>query len=61
VLIGIDMDQHAISASLDRCLLTDQEMALGVVAWRGLVDPFPAWFRVQEQNGQAAREEHADA
>lgn len=43
VFIGIDMDKDAIKASLDECLLTDDEWKLGVTGWRTLPDPFPEW------------------
>lgn len=38
VFIGIDMDEHAISSSLDACLLTDEEMNKD---WSTFVDPLP--------------------
>jgi G3E family GTPase len=44
VVIGIEMDQLAIRAALDSCLLTDDEMALGVKKWRRYHDPFAAWM-----------------
>lgn len=44
VVIGIEMDQAAIRAALDSCLLTDVEMALGVNKWRRYHDPFAAWL-----------------
>jgi G3E family GTPase len=43
VIIGRRMDQAALRAALDACLLTDDEMALGVRAWRRFPDPFPRW------------------
>ncbi|KTT27368.1 zinc metallochaperone GTPase ZigA [Pseudacidovorax intermedius] len=43
VLIGMGMDEAALRARLDACLLTDAEMALGPQAWLGLADPFPVW------------------
>ena len=43
VFIGIDLDETAIRASLDECLLTDSEFALGPCGWRCLRDEFPAW------------------
>ncbi len=43
VLIGMGMDEAALRARLDACLLTDAEMALGPQAWLDLADPFPAW------------------
>lgn len=42
-IIGIDMDEAAIVAQLDACLLDDDELASGPGAWRALADPFPAW------------------
>lgn len=38
VFIGVDMDEHAISSSLDACLLTDEEMNKD---WSTFVDPLP--------------------
>ena len=43
VYIGIGMDELAIYDSLQECLLTDEEMALGIQAWMQFRDPFPAW------------------
>lgn len=43
VFIGIAMDQAAIRADLDACLLTDVEMALGPERWESFADPFPEW------------------
>ncbi|MBC3206051.1 GTP-binding protein [Pseudomonas sp. SWRI111] len=43
VFIGQNIDFARLSAELDECLLTDDEMALGVDAWRLLPDPFGAW------------------
>ena len=43
VLIGIDVDEGAMRATLDACLLTDAEMSTGAEAWRRLKDPFPLW------------------
>jgi G3E family GTPase len=43
VFIGLDMDEVAIRASLDQCLLNDDEWKLGVVGWRTLPDPLPEW------------------
>ena len=41
VFIGIDVDKAAISVALDDCLLTDDEMQLGVDSWQRFGDPFP--------------------
>lgn len=43
VFIGIGIDEVRIYDSLQECLLTDEEMALGIEAWQALDDPFPAW------------------
>jgi G3E family GTPase len=43
VLIGIDMDEGALRARLNACLLNDAEMAQGPQAWQRFTDPFPAW------------------
>jgi G3E family GTPase len=43
VFIGQQLDREAIMAQLDACLLTEQEMALGMAQWSSLRDPFPAW------------------
>ena len=44
VLIGKDMDQEALTAMLDECLLTDEEIATNERKWHKLFpDPFPKW------------------
>ncbi|MFT3803882.1 MAG: zinc metallochaperone GTPase ZigA [Burkholderiaceae bacterium] len=43
VLIGIGLDETALRARFDACLLTDAEMAEGAKAWARYEDPFPAW------------------
>jgi G3E family GTPase len=40
VLIGIKMDKEWLTAALDECLLTDEEMALGAEAWAAWPDPY---------------------
>jgi len=44
VFIGQNIDFAQMRAELDACLLTDEEMALGVDAWRLLADPFGPWY-----------------
>ncbi|AIG03855.1 putative cobalamine biosynthesis-like protein [Pseudomonas fluorescens] len=44
VFIGQNIDFAQLRAELDACLLTDDEMALGVEGWRLLVDPFGPWY-----------------
>ena len=43
VLIGIDMNEAALRAGFDHCLLTDDEMVLGPTAWSQWPCPFEAW------------------
>ena len=43
VLIGCDLDEAAVTAELDECLLTDDELAEGPEAWASYEDPFEAW------------------
>jgi G3E family GTPase len=43
VFIGTGMDERALRAALDACLLDEAEMAKGPAAWAALPDPFPAW------------------
>ena len=42
VIIGVELDAQMLTAELDRCLLTEQEMGRGRNGWRRLRDPFPA-------------------
>ncbi|WP_273819745.1 MULTISPECIES: zinc metallochaperone GTPase ZigA [Pseudomonas] len=43
VFIGQGIDFAQLTADLDGCLLSDDEMALGVEGWRLLHDPFGPW------------------
>jgi G3E family GTPase len=45
VFIGIAMDKDKICADLDKCLLTQDELARGMSAWSNLQDPFPKFKR----------------
>ena len=44
VFIGQNIDFAQMRTELDACLLTDEEMALGVEGWRQLPDPFGPWY-----------------
>ncbi|WP_300633464.1 zinc metallochaperone GTPase ZigA [Pseudomonas sp.] len=44
VFIGQNIDFAQMRAELALCLLTDEEMALGVEGWRQLADPFGPWY-----------------
>ncbi len=43
VFIGQGLDEQQIREGLDRCLLDDEEMVLGLEGWQRFADPFPAW------------------
>ena len=44
VLIGRHMDREALTAMLDACLLTEEELATDEKKWRkSFPDPFPKW------------------
>ena len=44
VFIGQNIDFTQLTAKLDACLLTDEEMTLGEEGWRLLPDPFGPWY-----------------
>ena len=44
VLIGLGMDEQALRARLDACLLDDAELARGPTGWQSFDDPFPRWL-----------------
>ncbi|OJU98740.1 MAG: hypothetical protein BGO19_04410 [Acinetobacter sp. 38-8] len=50
VLIGMDMDQAALTAQFDACLLTDDEMALGAKEWELFDNPFTGWTEMIIRN-----------
>lgn len=44
VFIGQNIDFAQLTAELDSCLLTDEEMALGAEGWQAWPDPFGPWY-----------------
>jgi hypothetical protein len=48
VLIGVDLPEAEVRAELDACLLTDDELVRGPLAWQSLPDPFPSWSSVTQ-------------
>ena len=44
VFIGQNIDFALLTCELEACLLSDDEIALGVEGWRLLADPFGPWF-----------------
>jgi G3E family GTPase len=49
VFIGQSLRPEETRAILNRCLLTDAEMATGPEAWKTLEDPFPKWFAENDE------------
>ncbi len=47
VFITRGVEQARVQARLDRCLLTDDELASGAGAWAAFEDPFPRWTPVE--------------
>jgi G3E family GTPase len=45
-VMAVGLDHDALRAQLNRCLLTEDEMAEGENRWRNLTDPFPPWEHV---------------
>ncbi|MDO6566930.1 zinc metallochaperone GTPase ZigA [Alteromonas sp. 1_MG-2023] len=43
VFIGQNLDEAAITRTLDTCLLDDESLIKGASYWRTLPDPFPRW------------------
>ena len=48
VFIGQGLDQVAMIAALDECLLTDEEVLEGKAYWATLPDPFPSWDQPEQ-------------
>jgi G3E family GTPase len=42
-IIGVKLDEAEVRKRLDACLLDDEEMAAGPLAWQRYEDPFPSW------------------
>ncbi|MEM8783128.1 MAG: zinc metallochaperone GTPase ZigA [Planctomycetota bacterium] len=43
VFIGVRLDREAITAKLDACLLTDEEIKEGPERWQNIDDRMPSW------------------
>ncbi len=41
VIIGLELNVDQLTAALDRCLLSESELAAGVEQWKSWPDPFP--------------------
>lgn len=51
VFIGAGIDEARLRRALDKCLLTDVELAAGPLEWSDLPDSFPAWHSAREHDG----------
>jgi G3E family GTPase len=47
VFIGLGIDIDAITNTLDKCLLSEEEVASGKESWTHFLDPFPRWAFVE--------------
>ena len=50
VFIGQNLEQTKTCQTLDSCLLSDEELALGKDAWKRFDDPFPKWFASDDED-----------
>ncbi len=50
VFIGQKLDEGRARASLEACLLTDEELAAGPDEWKKFSDPFPQWIQEPERD-----------
>lgn len=50
VFIGQNLQPERTREILDKCLLSDEEMAAGPAVWKTLDDPFPGWFAGQHED-----------
>jgi G3E family GTPase len=48
-IIGIGLDEAALRARFDACLLDDDEMAASPLGWQTYDDPFPRWRRAPRE------------
>jgi G3E family GTPase len=49
-IIGQGLDIPSLTAALDACLLTDEEMGQGEDVWTSYPDPFPEWQLVDAED-----------
>ena len=53
------MDSVKVEAALNKCLLTDKEMGLGVKLWEAMADPFKErWEGSEEEHGHGHDHRH---
>ena len=52
------MNQQALTQALSACLLTDEEMNLGVDKWKNFKDTFPVWEIMDDENDEEDDDEN---
>ncbi|WP_291268416.1 zinc metallochaperone GTPase ZigA [Gemmatimonas sp.] len=55
-IIGQRLDQPALTAMLDACLVTPEEFAAGPALWSAFHDPFPEWAETEVEEDEAEDE-----
>ncbi|ASJ73248.1 GTP-binding protein [Granulosicoccus antarcticus] len=55
VFIGQDLEPAHTQKTLDRCLLNDIEMALGMEAWKRFDESLPRWFGDADEDADTPR------
>ena len=48
VFIGQNLDKDSMTAALNNCLLSEEEVLKGKDHWINLPDPFPEWEQLSE-------------
>mmetsp|Transcript_3858 Transcript_3858/g.6101 ORF Transcript_3858/g.6101 Transcript_3858/m.6101 type:complete len:170 (-) Transcript_3858:1364-1873(-) len=57
VIIGVGIEEEKVSALLDACLLTEEEMKAGAKAWKQYPDPLPQWQKLPFEYEEEKEEE----
>lgn len=55
-IIGQGLNQAALTAMLDACLVTEEELRAGPSLWQTFTDPFPEWSEVEVDDEETAPE-----
>ena len=50
-IIGQSLSRVTLTAQLDACLITDEELRAGVDGWAAFIDPFPEWSQIEQREG----------
>jgi hypothetical protein len=58
--MGSGMDEKAIRAALDACLLTDEEWKLGAEKWKEFEDPLDEWDVMYDDDDEEDEDDLSD-